>query len=75
MKFINLSKITTNTSYDVMYVFEDNTLKLGIMQRCKSSGLGVLVDDEVYYEGRVVLLEPYTVWYKKAIFNVLGIIV
>lgn len=78
MKFINLEKIKSGkskTSYDVLFVSEgDNSVQVGFLDHHKGV-LSVLVDDTVFTEGRVILLEPYCGLYKKLLFNCFNIIV
>ena len=78
MIFINLEKIKSGkskTCYDVLFVSDkDNSTQVGFLYY-HNGVLSVLVDDEVFTEGRVILLEPYCGLYKKLLFNCFKVIV
>ena len=78
MKFVSidyLKAFKVKTSYDVLFLAEDNSVKVGYLYTNKRGQIEVLVDVTIYKEGRVILLEPYTTIFKKCLFNIFGTVV
>ena len=78
MKFVSIDYLKAfkiKTSYDVLFLAEDNSVKVGYLYTNKKGQIEVLVDVTIYKEGRVILLEPYTNIFKKCIFNIFGTVV
>ena len=78
MKFVSIDYLKAfkiKTSYDVLFLAEDNSVKVGYLYTNKKGQIEVLVDVTIYKEGRVILLVPYTNIFKKCLFNIFGTVV
>lgn len=58
--FISMSEFKSQLEYDVLFVDSNWNIKRGYLYR-RGGILQCLVDAEVYTEGSIILVSPYTV--------------
>lgn len=73
MNFVEIKDLNVTASFDVLYCDKNWSIKRGFLYNTKGV-TKVLVDDEVFEDGEVILLSAYTTEANKSRLKLFGLL-